>query len=238
MDNNTKPRVRVVDGYAVRDLPDGDQVRAYLDRDPYMDEPERGDGMWNEGVSLVRWRDGYNGVTLDEHDGLSAALERVTYCQDCRNHVVTREHDEFPFVERGCGWHTRYRKGIEEFVSRYLRAFHGVQHVSLRSHQGYSQSDWADVWVIAEGIEGGADPKGIADATWNEWDNWAKGDVYRVNIEHRPLDAAMRAEDPDDGWGESDMSYTIYGEEDARQELAAALGVDVKDCPQVYEVEQ
>ena len=47
-------RVTVVDGWAVTDNEDGSQTRARLEVDQAPMEPERGDGMWNEGVSLVR----------------------------------------------------------------------------------------------------------------------------------------------------------------------------------------
>lgn len=223
----TRPRVTVEDGWAVRNLNDGSQVRARLIHDPYHPEPERGAGMWNEGVSLIRERDGYRGIALDEHDGLSAVLDRFTGDDywDANPENYGQGAKALP-VDR------------EEFVRRYLRAFWDVQHVSLRHHSGYSQSDWADIWVIVEGVEEGVSPDNLADATWFEWDAWAKGDVYIVESQTRTLTDAMCADprDPDDGWGDREHVGGHYGDEGARAGLMYALGVGEADVPALWDV--
>ena len=238
----TNPRVTVENGWAVRNLDDGSQVRARLIHDPYHPEPERGRGMWNEGVSLVRERDGYGGTDLDDHDGLRRVLmDRIAWCQACLMHVVTREHDELPYrPDADCSWHAASDvvKDREEFVRRYLRAFWDVQHVSLRHHSGYSQSDWADIWVIVEGVEEGANVDALADATWEEWDAWAKGDIYSIEVETRTLTDAMCAapNDPDDGWEHDEEVGGYYGDEGARDGLVYALGVDEADVPALWDL--
>jgi len=233
----TRPRVTVEDGWAVRNLNDGSQVRARLTHDPYHPEPERGAGMWNEGVTLVRERDGYGGADLDDHDGLRAVLDRL-YRVSHNEWRVDMVHDTALPATR-----TDWRPvgddiDRETFVRRYLRAFWDVQHVSLRHHQGYSQSDWADIWVIVEGVEEGANVDALADATWQEWDAWAKGDVYTVESQTRTLTDAMCADprDPDDGWEDYEHVGGYYGDEGARAGLAEFLGVDVADVPARWDV--
>lgn len=243
----TRPRVTVENGWAVRSLDDGSQVRARLIHDPYHPEPERGAGMWNSGVSLVRERDGYGGAELDDHDGLRTVLGRIGH--DGRYWWVTREgEDQERLFEPGMGIRDYWKrcehefKGGEteaqEFVARYLRAFWDVQHVSLRHHSGYSQSDWADIWVIVEGVEEGVSPDNLADATWFEWDAWAKGDVYIVESQTRTLTDAMCADprDPDDGWGDREHVGGHYGDEGARAGLMYALGVGEADVPALWDV--
>lgn len=224
----TNPRVTVENGWAVRNLDDGSQVRARLIHDPYHPEPERGDA-----VTLVRERDGYRGIALDDHDGLREVLYRI--CKIGRDYVIERAAGAEYAVED-------YVIGDEdamiEYVSRYLRIFHGVQHVSLRSHQGYSQGDWADIWVIVEGVEEGVSPDNLADATWSEWDAWAKGDVYTVESQTRTLTDAMCADprDPDDGWEDYEHVGGYYGDEGARSGLAEFLDVDEADVPAPWDV--
>ena len=223
----TRPRVTVEDGWAVRNLNDGSQVRARLIHDPYHPEPERGPGIWNEGVTLVRERDGYGGADLDDHDGLRAVLDRFTGDDywDANPESYGQGAKALP-VDR------------ETFVRRYLRAFWDVQHVSLRHHSGYSQSDWADIWVIVEGVEEGVSPDNLADATWFEWDAWAKGDVYIVESQTRTLTDAMCADprDPDDGWEDCEHVGGYYGDEGARAGLMYALGVGEADVPALWDV--
>lgn len=231
----TNPRVTVENGWAVRNHDDGSQTRARLIPDPYHPEPERGAGMWNEGVTLVRERDGYGGADLDDHDGLRAVLGRTW--DTPRAHGVSVHHEN---ETADGGWPADSRLGItrEEFVRRYLRAFWDVQHVSLRHHSGYSQSDWADIWVIVEGVEEGANVDALADATWSEWDAWAKGDVYSVESQTRTLADAMCADpsDPDDGWEDDEHVGGYYGDDEARYGLSEALSVDEADVPAPYEV--
>ena len=235
-ENLTNTRVTVENGWAVRDLSDGSQVRARLIHDPYHPEPERGRGMWNEGVLLIRERDGYRGITLDEHDGLEHVLEHTSEDRSGNVRVETCK----PW-DPNKNWQDQVTTlGIdrEEFVRRYLRAFWDVQHVSLRHHQGYSQSDWADIWVIAEGVEENVSPGNLADATWEEWDAWARGDVYTVESQTRTLTDAMCADprDPDDGWEDCERVGGHYGDESARAGLMYALDVDEADVPALWDV--
>lgn len=221
-------RVTVEDGWCVTDNEDGSQTRARLEVDQYPTEPERGPGMWNNGVSLVRERDGYGGADLDDHDGLRAVLDRL-YRMGYQEWWVDMVHDPALPATRRDVRPVGDDADREEFVRRYLRAFHDVQHVSLRHHQGYSQSDWADVWVIVEGVEEGANVDALADATWSEWDAWAKGDVYVVVSEHRTLAEAMEGEDT---WSEHDYPCGgYYGDSGGRYGVAEALGVSVEDVP-------
>lgn len=218
-------RVTVEDGWAVRNLDDGSQVRARLIPDPYHPEPERGAGMWNDGVLLVRERDSYRGITLDEHDGLSAVLDRFT------------GDDYWDANPENYGHGAKALPvGREEFVRRYLRAFYGVQHASLRHHS--DMGDWADIWVIAEGVEDSADVDALADATWEEWDAWASGEVYVVESQTRTLTDAMFADgdDPDDGWEDDTRVGGYYGDDGATAGLAELLGVDPDDVPNVWSV--
>lgn len=244
----TRVRVRVENGYAVRDLPNGDQVRVCVTPDPFPSEPERGRGMWNEGVSLVRMADGYNGIDLDEHEGLSRILDRVDHdgrywwverCDSENVESINRMWD----ADKTMG---QNRERIEhdlhgedaalEFVARYLRAFWNVQYAELHRHQGYSQGDWADIWVIAEGIEDGADPEAIARATWDEWSDWARGDCYIVKTETRTLAEAMDAGNDEDGWKTDGCTGSYYGESSTRDAMAEALGCDLADVPDLYEL--
>lgn len=229
----TNTRVTVENGWAVRDLPNGDQVRARLVHDSHDPGPERGAGMWNEGVSLVRERDSYRGIDLDNHDGLWEVLDRL-YRVEGGQWAVANGNDEYLSPDSRIG----DDDDREEFVRRYLRAFWGVQHASLRHHRGYGQSDWADVWVIVEGVEEGADVDALADATWNEWDAWAKGDVYTIESQTRTLANAMSADagDPDDGWEDDERVGSHYGDDDATAGLADLLGVDEADLPAPCEV--
>lgn len=229
----TNTRVTVEDGWAVRSLADGSQVRARLIHDPYHPEPERGPGMWNEGVALVREADGYGGADLDDHDGLHEVLYRI--CKVGRDYVIERAAGAEYAVE---DYVIGDEDAMVEYVSRYLRIFHGVQHVSLRHHGGYSQSDWADIWVIVEGVEEGVSPDNLADATWFEWDAWAKGDVYTVESQTRTLTDAMCADprDPDDGWEDHERVGGHYGDEGAHAGLMYALGVDKAGVPALWDV--
>lgn len=230
----TRPRVTVENGWAVRSLNDGSQVRARLIHDPYHPEPERGAGMWNDGVLLVRERDSYRGLVLDEHEGLELVLERTLEDRNGNVRVATCK----PW-DPDRNWDDQLTTlGIEreEFVRRYLRAFYGVQHASLRHHS--DMGDWADIWVIVEGVEEGVSPDNLADATWFEWDAWAKGDVYTVESQTRTLTDAMCADprDPDDGWEDHEYVGGHYGDEGAHAGLMYALGVDEADLPALWDV--
>lgn len=227
--NLTNTRVAVENGWAVRSLDDGSQVRARLLGDTTGDteEPPR-EGC---GVLLVRERDSYGGVALDEHDGLTAVLDRFTgddywdaspasYGQGAKALPVDRE----------------------EFVRRYLRAFHGVADAFLFRHRDYR--DWADIWVIVESVR----PEGW-DEDWTisregaedvvrEWSEWAKGECYGYESQTRTLTDAMCSDpsDPDDGWEDADACWGYIGDSGARYALAEALGVSEAVVPAPYEV--
>lgn len=242
----THPRTRVENGYAVRDLPNGDQVRVSVTRDPFPSEPDRGPGMWNEGVSLVCVADGYRGIDLDEHEGLSRILDRVNHdgrywwverCGSENVEAINRIWDADKTAAQNWERTEHDLHGEDaalEFVARYLRVFWNVQYAELHHHQGYSQGDWADVWVIAEGIEDGADPETIARATWDEWSAWARGDCYVVETEVRTLEGAMEADNDEDEWETDDCTGPYYGDTDTRDAVAESLWCDRADVPPLY----
>lgn len=243
----TNIRVSVVDGWAVRDLPNGDQVRARLVLDRDSSEPER-DGT---GVLLVRERDGYGGMDLDEHEGLARVLDRISH--DGRYWYVIREaEDQERMFESGMGIRNYWKriehgfKGGEveaqEFVRRYLRAFWGVEDAFLFHHQGYSQGDWADIWVVVESVrpygwdEDWTISREGAMAVADEWSDWAKGDCYVVESQTRTLAEAME----DGDWSEvmSDSEYVggYIGDAGAIDGLAEALDAPESQIPAPYEV--
>ena len=238
----TNTRVTVIDGWAVRDLPNGDQVRARLRVDECGDtmEPER-DGT---GVLLVRERDSYGGVSLDEHDGLEHVLEHTSEDRGGNVRVETCK----PW-DPSKNWQDQVTTlGIdrEEFVRRYLRAFWGVEDALLFRHRDCQ--DWADIWVIVESVrpdgwdEDWTISREGAESVAREWSDWAKGDCYYVEIEHRSLADAMEAEDSDDMWSGFESYGDAIGDDGARCLLHDALyvhpfgGVDIASLPEPYEV--
>ena len=244
-ETKTSTRVTVQDGWAVRDLPNGDQVRAQLRVDTFgdTDEPER-DGT---GVLLVCERDGYGGVDLDEHDGLREVLDRTyspSYVHDhyTATYVIRRESEmvngeEVDFTD--CAWLEDGRLPIprEEFVRRYLRAFHGVEDAFLWKHRGNVQGDWADIWVIVEEVpldySDGPAPYAMsrqgAVNIAQEWSDWANGECFGVESEYRTLQDAL--EYGESAWEIADDSWGYIGDDRAREGLAEALDVDPSDVP-------
>ena len=212
-------RVTVVDGWAVTDNEDGSQTRARLEIDQAPMEPERGDGMWNEGVSLVREYEDTHYADIDSHPGLGAVMDRVdkvrgswiVYAGDYDGKDTILGSDE----------------DMEEFVSRYLRIFWDVQYAK-RFHIG-TYRDSYPVWGIAEGIEDGANIPLIVETTYKEYQAWANGDVYVVVSEHREL--------MEDDWSEHEWPIGgYYGNEAGRYGVAEALGVSEDTVPEnVYE---
>lgn len=253
-ESNTRT-LPVIDGWAVRDLPNGDQVRARLRVDEYGDtmEPER-DGT---GVLLVRERDGYGGAALDDHDGLRDVLDRTYAPRNAREHVtmtgvIRRESEvidgedvdftDYAWLEDG-----RLPIPRQEFVRRYLRAFHGVEDAFLYEHHGYSQSDWADIWVIVEeaDLHDGntwTASREVAESIAEEWSDWARGDVYLAESEYRTLADAMEAEDFDEGWTHHETLSGGIGDDGALSILYQVLyvhpfgDVDYTALPAPYEV--
>ena len=213
-------RVTVVDGWAVTDHEDGSQTRARLEVAQAPMEPERGDGMWNEGVSLVREYKDYHYVDIDSHPGLEAIMDRVdkvrrsgwiVYCDnyDADDTILGNDED------------------MEEFVSRYLRIFWDVQYAKRFHVEGYRYS--YPVWGIAEGIEDSANIPAVVEETFREYAAWATGDVYVVVSEHRAL--------MDEDWSENDWPVGgYYGDDQGRYGVAEALGVSEDLVPEnVYD---
>lgn len=223
-------RVTMINGWAVADCADGGQKRVKIETMPYSGdmEPARGEGWWNEGVSLVVHRAPSlgGGLTLDDHDGLARVMDRVEANRDGTVTVYADPYDE-GITEDGTA-----HCDLETFVRRYLRAFWGVQYVALEDWSGYSQSDWLEVWVIAEGIEDG-DAEDIAKQTWREWGDWARGDVYLVEAQERACDVW---EDEEDGWADEDYPMPVIGDDEARRFAAEALGEAVEDMPSFYQM--
>lgn len=206
---------------------DGSETRARLERDEFAVEPERGEGMWNDGVMLICDRNGYNGTDLDEFDPLTWVLERIEENRDGTVTVFADPRSENVTAD-GVAKCDRVT-----FVRRYLRAFHNVLTVELRRHRGYCQSDWADVWVITDAAEFESEDsaQSVANATWDEWDAWARGDVYVAMSQERTLMDAMNAEDEEDGWGDSEYVGGVYGEDGGRLVQSEVLGVSLEDIP-------
>ena len=208
-------RVTVVDGWAVTDNEDGSQTRARLEVDQAPMEPKRGDGMWNEGVSLVREYEDTHYADIDSHQGLAAIMERVDKVRgswivyagdyDGKDTILGTDED------------------MEEFVSRYLRIFWDVQYAKRFHVEGYRYS--YPVWGIAEGIEDGANIPLIVETTHREYAAWANGDVYVVVSEHRGL--------MEDDWTEHDWPVGgYYGDDQGRYGVAEALGVSTDLVPE------
>lgn len=222
-ETKTNTRVTVEDGWAVRDLPNGDQVRARLILDTMGDteQPE-----W-DAVTPVRERGSYGGINLGDHDGLREVLSATE--------------------DRGDGTTTVFRDGTwehgvahcdrKEFVRRYLRAFHGVEDAFMFRHRDHQ--DWADVWVITERVTcyDGASfvpSREAAEAFVQEWSDWASGECYGFESQTRTLRAAL--EDGEFGWEDADTCWGFIGDAGARYALAEALDVDEADVPAPHEV--
>lgn len=212
-------RVAIIDGWAVTDNEDGSQTRARLEVDHAPMEPERGDGMWNEGVSLVREYKDTHYVDIDSHSGLEAVMDRVdmvggswiVYAGDYDGKDTILGSDE----------------DMEVFVSRYLRIFWDVQYAKRFHVGGYRYS--YPVWGIAEGIEDISNIPALVAEVHREYDAWANGDVYVVVSEHRDL----MAED----WTDHDWPVGgYYGDDQGRFGVSEALGVSENLVPEnVYE---
>ena len=201
-------RVTVVDGWCVTDNEDGSQTRARLEVDQAPMEPERGDGLWNNGVILYRVEDNYGGTDLDEYEPMENILSIMKYGED-RNTGEYRDANEWMFDR--------------EQVCRYFRIFHDAQYAEIVGVQNYR--DHANILVVAEGIEDGADPEAVAKATLAEWSAWAEGEVYVVVSESRDL----MGED----WTEHDWPVGgYYGDDQGRFGIAQALDVSEDLVPE------
>lgn len=214
-------RATVVDGWVQVDQEDGSQIRARLvvDRDPF--EPERGAGMWNEGVTLFRVEDNYRGTDLDHYAPMGNIMSIIENGEDDN----TGEYrDETPWMRD------------KDQVSRYLRIFHDAQFAEIVTVQHFR--DIAHILVVAEGMEDSANPEAIARGTLEEWSAWASGDVYMVEAQTRTLAQAMEDGDEDYSWTD-DEDYPVggyYGDESGREGIAEALGVSVDDVPGAYDI--
>lgn len=208
-------RVIVEDGWAVKDEADGGQVRARLMIDHWAPEPERGKGMWNEGVTLYRVEDSYGGVDMDSYAPMENIMSIIENGED-RNTGEYREDSEW--------------MRDKDQVARYLRIFHNAQFAEIMTHQDFR--DTAHILVVAEGIEDGADPEVIARSTFEEWDYWAKGEAYVIEYQTRTLAEAM--EDGEFWAAVSDYVGGYYGDEDAESGIAEILGAKNYDLPSIY----
>lgn len=213
-------RVTVVDGWCVTDNEDGSQTRARLEVDRAPSQPERGNGMWNEGVSLVREYSDTHSVDIDEHDGLEAVMNRVGKVRGLGWIVYCDNYDADDTILGS-------DDAMEEFVSRYLRIFWDVQYAK-RFYVGDYHNSYP-VWGIAEGIEDNANIPAIVAETWREYNSWAQGDVYVVVSEHRAL--------MDEDWSEHGWPCGgYYGDSAGRYGVSEALGVSEDLVPEnVYE---
>lgn len=220
-------RVTIIDGWCVVDQENGDQVRARLEVDQAPMEPERGDGMWNEGVSLVRERSHTHYSDLDEHQGLAAVMDRLNRAYGGW-YVYSGSYD-------GCDSFLGSDENMEEFVSRYLRIFWGVQYSKRFNIRTYRDSH--PVWGIAEGIEDGSNIEAIVQSTVNEFGAWANGDVYVVVSETRTLAEAMEDGEEDYSWSEYNWTAGgYYGDSEGRYGVSEALGVPEDLVPEnVYD---
>lgn len=221
-------RVTVIDEWAVTDNEDGSQTRARLVLDQCPMEPERGDGMWNEGVSLVREEKDMNYYDIDSHDGLESVMDRIMRLSGLGWVVLPAVWDTEPTILGS-------DEELETFVKRYLSIFWGVQYAErfiIRDGR-YSYA----VWGIAENIEDGANIPAIVRSTVEEWASWASGDVYVVESQDRTLSEAMFSDDDDEDWcSVSEYMGGYYGDESGREGIAEALGVSVDDVPNAYEI--
>ena len=208
-------RVTVVDGWAVTDNEDGSQTRARLEVDQAPMEPERGDGMWNEGVSLVREYKDHHYVDMDTHPGLETVMTRVDKVGGSWV-VYAADYDGKDTILG------RWDEDMEEFVSRYLRIFWDVQYAK-RFHVGTYRHSYP-VWGIAEGIEDSANIADVVEETYKEFQAWAEGDVYVVVTEDRGLMGEDWTRDP---W----TTGGYYGDDQGRYGIAEALGVSTDLVP-------
>lgn len=222
-------RLTVIDGWAVTYNEDGSQTRARLVLDQCPMEPERGDGMWNEGVSLVREEKDINYYDIDSHDGLESVMDRIMSVRG--SWTVLTGYDGLKDTILGSD------EKMRTFVKRYLSIFWGVQYAErfIVRDDRYSYA----VWGIAENIEDGANIPAIVRSTMEEWVSWASGDVYMVESQDRTLSEAMFSDDDDDDedWcSVSERTGGYYGDESGREGIAEALGVSVDDVPNAYEI--
>lgn len=220
-------RLTVIDGWAVTDNEDGSQTRARLVLDQCPMEPERGDGMWNEGVSLVREEKDMNYYDIDSHDGLESVMDRIMRLSGLGWVVLPAMWDTEPTILGS-------DEELEAFVKRYLSIFWDVQYAErfIVRDDRYSYA----VWGIAENIEDGANIPAIVRSTMEEWASWASGDVYMVESQDRTLSEAMFSDDDEDWCSVSEYMGGYYGDECGREGIAEALGVSVDDVPNAYEI--
>lgn len=82
-------------------------------------------------------------------------------------------------------------------TNRALSILGRSERISIHSHRGYSQSDWAKIWVEAE-------PDAPVESLVSEWSMWARGDVYGVTRQIRTECDSCDCDDWEDGeslWG-------------------------------------
>lgn len=97
-----------------------------------------------------------------------------------------------------------------DVTRRYARIFHGYtedesnNRIALVSTSGYSQGDWAELFVhVAEG------GYGTAESWANEWAMYARGDVYGVTLQSLSTCDSCECE----GWEDGDSLWGIFAED-------------------------
>lgn len=97
-----------------------------------------------------------------------------------------------------------------DVTRRYARIFHNYteddasRRIGLVSSQGYSQGDWAELFVhVSE------DGYGTAESWANEWAMYARGDVYGVTLQSLSTCDSCECED----WEDGDSLWGIYAED-------------------------
>lgn len=147
-------RVNVVQGWAVRDLPNGDQVRAHLIPDMNPIEPERGPGMWNEGVSIVE---------LGGYFGHRGGMDQPDCMDGVHGAYVEPDWADDP-----------------ETVARFLTIFRDVQHVQHERRDGLDILVIAEGIEDGANVAGIAQSTWDEWLAWADGDVWGAESEYRT----------------------------------------------------------
>lgn len=179
-------------------------------------------------------------ITLTDHPkyrfqvvqdvGASSPIEGVepaitAHCVASGYGSITKSDDDLTRA------YLRFTEYLDEYhafdvFQRYLKIFHGWtddqinERVELYEHRGYMQSDWATVLFIVHD-EGYGDVQGWAE----EWDQWARGDVYGVIAEKRiECESSECHGDEDNHYEEVDSLCGIYAND--AEEAATYFATD------------
>lgn len=113
----------------------------------------------------------------------------------------------------------RFNDALDDPLSamrRYLVIFHdwseerAESQVTVYHHTGYSQSDWAELFVIVPDTG-----YGTAEGWAKEWSAWAQGDVY--GVVHEVRERWINAEDDTEEmslWNQKDALWGNYLDQD------------------------